>query len=297
MTEIHHSRKQPPQWGELHDFATELVTANTVAELPYTTASIDEMIDRSLALDNNSLEACSYYSYGQGMCNLLTWLNTGDNKQAATEVLRDQFRQRGLNAFSLFIAPQSKAKDDAMGQASLETFKQPAAESVAALPPSQRLLADSLAAATSFRRDGGKKTHFLRSAYDGTAAAQQIAVNGVVGPSEALRRVLANESAMGRLSNMDDLQPGDHLRPAAQMCMLHTMEFLDLDFLDRLFMPDKNGMLNLNRQLLPKEPVLNKRSAVKHTDRLMCPAMNIGELALLRTNLEMVWEASHTELA
>ena len=299
MTEIHHSRKEPEHWGELHSLATELVAANAVPGLAYDVAGIDQMIDRSLELDDNTLEACAYYSYGQGMCNLLVWLNTGNNKQTTTEALRDQFRQRGLNTFSLFVAPHSDAKDDAMGKASLYAFIQPAVEAVAALPPRQRLLADSLAAATSFRRDGNKdpmaKNDFLRSAYDGTAAAQQIAVNSVVGPAEALRRILANESARGRLSNMDDLQPSEHLRPAAQMCMLHTMEFLDLDLLDRLFTPDKNGELSLNRKLLPKEPALNERSAVKHTQRLRCPALNVGELALLRDNLEMVWEASHTD--
>jgi hypothetical protein len=301
-------RAAPPEWPELLAQSTALVSGHETDDqgqwLP--AQRIHEMYGAVAALDNETLEANRYYSFGAVLCAFARCvagpavyeLTVG---LAAKIMVGESERLDGPRQ----SLPVRRINDPSEGSPQAYPFMLAACMVVPRLPIAHRLLSEALAIAEVSRRRS-LSPEAVNGLVDDLAKGQgllaaHLYVNAMSGAAFVFRRAIL--AAGGYSGNGDpsvtirdcmepEKLPGlamDIRKEGVNCAQLRMDEIRQLSLgtghpIDAVLRSDDTGKLSFDRDHLRKPPgeiIRDDKPGPIHTARLACPALQVGMIPLV----------------
>jgi hypothetical protein len=314
-------RPEPPFWEDMVSHAQELLDhdeeqrrQNDEADRtsvhgpspvhgPSAEASREMIIDAN-ECDDNELDSHLYYGHSLGLAYLSKGLQSPAVYATAIDRLADKFAMFGLNAHNLFQSASLSDLWPYVEKASYVTFHGATRVTFAKMTQAERLTTDALAVTTMTRRAaspdnelsvGTTAPTFL--VQEQVAAASMSSRIMLHGPIEILRRATRAKQARDLQATEAEILGQELLLRAGQAMQLHAEELADGALMNELFPPSVNGDLRFDLarySSLPELPAdVYKKTNIRHDERLICPAYDFNDLALVHSVMDIVWAAAH----
>jgi hypothetical protein len=302
MSETTNTRRMPHEWPGLVDRAAALLPADFERPRPFPEEATMTVIHDANTLTTNPLADNLYFGYGNSMTGINDVLQTTDGRRRVVDELHRALRMNRITPATLFDPRNPTAAGDIL-QIGIGVFGQLARPAIKALPAAEHLVTEALALVTERRRLWGGVLDdkgiippgLVKRAQLGEGAAVVIGANSIAGPIEILRRALRAKQSVNPAARLHDVSPKALLKISARAASLHSEELQDAAFVDKLVAANDEGDLYFNNTDFPREPQLPRpggpRTRLEHTKRETCPALQIGQLTLIGTTVEVVWEA------
>lgn len=299
--ETSYNRPVPTAWPDLVDrAATRLIPGLLMPGQEFPRAAQADILVAASRMDTNTRAENLYYGLGFGMVGINEVLQTEEGKNDTISDLRRRFAERNITvAAVLDPRPGERASGSSLFQAGKEVYGPLAGPSIERLSASQRLVVQGLTIAAQYIRLGGDVTgpdsqvrpqlidHFKHK-----PAADLIGINSIAASVEMLYRAYQAQKQAGRAPDVRSLHSNYLLRLSAVAAGLHSNEFGNPAFMDRLLVADGQGNLRLDRTVKPEKPQVRiVAPGVDHTERQGCPVIQVGKLGLIDATLEIVARA------
>ncbi len=331
MGAVKHTRRMPPEWQELSEFAHDQLAAQADPRVPEvdTILAVREAVD---GLENDDLEKNRYYGLGNVVCNVYRKLadpNTRETvvREAGAE-LADYYRRDNLVPKNGEIPPFRA--DDLVIYPMHGAFLPVTRAASNALQSPVRLLTDTLTQAEKERQRLLEYPHLADSGSEEAAslmdfgvrcirqnkpAAEAVAREVLTGTLITLERAVKAKSLAANpdVLNLDVVNPvvtpevirATDIGPLApRFAALRLDEFPagGDDTIHPYIEVEPTGTLRFKRELVGPEPTPVDdgihSGPVLHSSRLGCPALNVpGMIPLVRELVPDILDAARQQLA